>query len=64
MKAKELREMSVEELKAKLEELRKEYLNLRFQKALGQSDRPYNFKRIRQDIARILTVLREKGVKI
>jgi len=64
MKAKELREMSVEELKARLEELKKEYLNLRFQKTLGQSGRSYNFKKIRQDIARVLTVLREKGVKL
>jgi large subunit ribosomal protein L29 len=64
MEAKELREMSVDELKAKLEELRKEYLNRRFQKAISQSGGAYDFKNIRRDIARVLTVLREKGVKL
>jgi len=64
MEAKELREMSVDELKAKLEELRKEYLNRRFQRAIAQSGGVYDFKSIRRDIARVLTVLREKGVKL
>lgn len=64
MEAKELRAMSVDELKAKLEEFRKELLNLRFQKAIAKSGGVYNLKNVRRDIARVLTVLREKGVKL
>ncbi len=64
MEAKELREMSTEELKIKLEELRKEYLNRRFQKAVAKSGVAYDLKSIRKDIARVLTVLREMGIKL
>ncbi len=62
MKAAELRQMTDEELKAKLDELKEELFQLRFQKAAqaGAVDKPHRFRQIRRDIARILTVLRER----
>ncbi len=64
MEAKELREMTADELKRKLEELKKEYLNIRFQSFLGDVRRRSVIIILKKDIARILTVLREKGVKL
>ncbi len=64
LKAKDLRQMSEEELVAKLRELRRELFQLRMDKALAKLEQPHRFKEVRRDIARILTVLREKGVKL
>ncbi len=60
MRPSELREMTVEELKAKEKELRKELFNLRFQKATGEIQNPMRIKAVRKDIARILTIITEK----
>ena len=54
MKMKELREMSVEQLQAKLTELRQELFNLRFQHATAQLEKTASTKK---DIARVLTAL-------
>ncbi len=59
MKAKDFREMSVEELNSKLIELKKELFNLRFQSAVNQLENPMRIKAVKKDIARILTVLKE-----
>ena len=66
MKIEEIRDLSIEELQAKLEELRIELFNLRFQKAKNLLDRPDRIRNIRHDIARIYTILteREKEKKI
>jgi large subunit ribosomal protein L29 len=66
MKIEEIRDLSIEELQAKLEELRIELFNLRFQKAKNLLDRPDRIRNIRHDIARINTILteREKEKKI
>ena len=61
MKAKELREMSVEELNVKLNDLKKDLFNLRFQNATNQLDNPMKIVEVRHDIARIKTVIREKS---
>ncbi len=61
MKAKELREMSVEELNVKLNDLKKDLFNLRFQNATNQLDNPMKIVDVRHDIARIKTVIREKS---
>ena len=61
MKAKELREMSAEQLNAKLGELKEELFNLRFQLAINQLDNPHKITDVRHDIARVMTVLREKN---
>ncbi len=58
--AKELREVPDEELFAQVESLKEELFNLRFQFATGQLDNAMRIKQVRHDIARILTVLRER----
>lgn len=60
-KAKELRGKNAEELEGRLSDLKKEQFNLRFQKASGQLTNTAQFGRIRREIARIKTVLRERG---
>ena len=60
MKAKEIREMSFEELEKKLAELKNELFNLRFQHAINQLDNPHKIADVKKDIARVMTVLREK----
>ena len=60
MKAKEIREMSSEELENKLKELKNELFNLRFQHAINQLDNPHRISDVKKDIARVMTGLREK----
>lgn len=60
MKASELKELSTEELRSKLEDLRQEFFNLKFQNATGQLENPMSLRVIRKDIARVLTVLNEQ----
>ncbi len=60
MKANEIREMSVENLKTRLEELVTERFNLRFRSATESIENPMRFRHIRRDIARLQTILREK----
>ena len=62
MKAAELREMTVEQLNSKLGELKEELFNLRFQLAINQLDNPHKITDVKHDIARVMTVLREKNV--
>ena len=61
MKATELRDMTVEQLNAKLGELKEELFNLRFQLAINQLDKPHQITEVKHDIARVMTVLREKN---
>ena len=61
MKAKEIREMSSEELENKLKELKNELFNLRFQHAINQLDNPHQIAEVKHDIARVMTVLNEKN---
>lgn len=64
MKAKEIRELSAVELERRLDELKTELFNLRFQLATGQLDNPMNIKRVRKDIARVKTIIRERELNI
>ncbi len=59
MKAKEIRELSLAELDAKLSELKKDLFNLRLQHATNQLDNPLRIAHVKHDIARVKTVLRE-----
>ena len=61
MKAAELRSMSVEALENKLKELKAELFNLRFQLEIKQLDNPHKITDVKHDIARVMTVLREKN---
>jgi len=60
MNAKELREMTLEALGKELLERRREQFNLRMQSATGQSVRPDQYGKVRKDIARLKTIMREK----
>ena len=60
MKSAEIRELPDAELLARLESGKEELFNLRFQSATGQLDNPMRIKQVRHDIARLLTVLRER----
>jgi large subunit ribosomal protein L29 len=60
MKIKEIRDLSTEELKKKNQDLLDELFKLRFRQATGQLDSPAVKVKVRRDIARVNTVLREK----
>ncbi len=60
MKAKELRELSIPELKERVAKLREELMNLRFQKAIHRLENPMRIRQVRREIARVLTILKEK----
>lgn len=64
MKAKEIRQMSGNELDARLLESKTELFNLRFQLATGQLDNPLKIKSVRKDIARVKTILKERELGI
>ena len=61
MKASELRQMSTEQLNAKLAELKEELFNLRFQNTINQLDNPHKIADVKKDIARVKTILNEKN---
>ena len=61
MNAKEIRQMTVEELNAKLKELKSELFNLRFQHAVNQLENPHKIADVKRDIARVMTVLNQKN---
>ncbi|MBQ9429706.1 MAG: 50S ribosomal protein L29 [Clostridia bacterium] len=61
MKVTELRDMTADQLQAKLKELKSELFNLRFQHAINQLDNPHKITDVKRDIARVLTVLQEKN---
>jgi len=60
MKTRDLREMTIEELKSKGEELRKELFNVKFQLHTGRLESTAKLPALRKDIARLKTILREK----
>ncbi|AKH21375.1 50S ribosomal protein L29 [Sedimenticola thiotaurini] len=62
MNASELRQKEPSELEGLLLELRKEQFNLRMQQGTGQLSRPSEMRRVRKEIARVKTLLNEKGV--
>ena len=63
-KVREIRDLGHPELIEKLESLKEELFNLRFQLATGQLDNPMRIKQARHEVARILTVLREREIEV
>lgn len=61
MNAAEVRDMTTDELKDRLLQLKREQFNLRFQKASGQLEKTARVREVRKDIARIKTVLGERA---
>lgn len=64
MKAKEIRELTDDELGRKLADLKQELFNLRFQAATGQLDNPMRMKAVKKDIARVKTIMRERELQL
>ena len=60
MKMSEIKNLTCEELGAKLKDAKSELFNLRFQLAINQLTNPMRIRAVKKDIARIQTVLREK----
>ncbi len=63
MKAEKLRDMTGEELELKLRDLKEELFNLRFQNATAQLENPLRIRKVRRDIARVKTVMKEKEIR-
>lgn len=64
MKANQFHEMTSEELKTKFKDLKTELFNLRFRHATGQLENPMVMAACKKDIARVLTVIREREMGI
>lgn len=62
MKAKELRELSSQDLVAKERAFKKELFDLRNLNRVGKVEKPSRFRELRRDIARILTILKEREI--
>lgn len=60
MKPKDIREMTVEQIGQEILKLRREQFNLRMQAATGQGAKPDQHGKVRKDIARLKTILRER----
>ncbi len=60
IKASAMRDMTVDELEVRLTDLREEMFNLRFRNTMKQLDNPLKIRESRREMARLLTVLREK----
>ncbi|MGC8916165.1 MAG: 50S ribosomal protein L29 [Thermoanaerobaculum sp.] len=60
MKAKQLRDQSIEELRRTEAELLEQLFKLRFQRATGQIENPGKIRQVRRDIARVKTILLER----
>jgi large subunit ribosomal protein L29 len=60
VKANEIRELSLDDVRAKIAELTEERFRLRFRSATESIENPMRFRAIRRDIARLNTILREK----
>jgi large subunit ribosomal protein L29 len=60
MKPSELKDLTIDELAQKENELRKELFNLKFQQATGEIENPMRIRLLRKDIARVLTITTEK----
>jgi len=63
VKPKEIRDMDEVELKTKLQSLKEELFNLRFQQSTGQIENPMRIKEVRKNIARLKTIMHERQTK-
>ena len=60
MTSKEIRELSPEEIKTKIREIREQLLQLRLRKQTGQVEKTHELRTLRKDFARLETILNEK----
>ena len=59
-----LRDLPDSELEVKLAEVKEELFNLRFQLVTGQLDNPMRIKQVRRDVARIMTIMRQRELAV
>ncbi|GBD28082.1 50S ribosomal protein L29 [bacterium HR31] len=64
VKARALRELTPEELRRRLDELQQEAFQLRMQIAAGKAQNPSRLREVRRAIARLKTVLAERGIRV
>ena len=62
MKSSEIRELSLEEKLLKVDDLKQELFNLRFQHEVGQLENPQKMKQVKRDIARVKTIIKESAL--
>ena len=60
MKAAEVRELTTDDLRARVQDLDDQLFRLRIQKSMGQLEAPAKVRQVRRDLARMKTILREK----
>ena len=63
MKVNEIRNLTTDEIVAKIKETKEELFNLRFQQATGNLDKPSKIKDLRHTVARLKTVLHERELE-
>ena len=63
MKAKELRNMSIKDLRKKEDELRRQLLKLRIRRKIEGLPNPMEIRKVKKDLARVLTIIREKTAR-
>ncbi|HPE67842.1 MAG TPA: 50S ribosomal protein L29 [Thermotogota bacterium] len=64
MKAKDLRDLTIPELNEKMDQLKRELMNLRFQLALNQLDNANKIQLVKRDIARVKTIITERELSL
>ncbi len=64
MKIQDIRDLSAQELEDKIKDLKEELFNLRFQNATNQLENPMRIVSVKKDIAKVMTVLKEKELGI
>ena len=64
MKINEIRDLSMQEITDKIQDLKEELFNLRFQNAMNQLDNPMRIAAVKKDIAKLKTVLKEQELGI
>ncbi|MES0445275.1 MAG: 50S ribosomal protein L29 [Desulfobacterales bacterium] len=62
MKPSEFRGLSMEEKLRKVDDLKQELFNLRFQHEVGQLENPQKMKQVKRDIARVKTIIKESAL--
>ena len=63
MKASEVRELSADEMRRKVDELEEELFNLKFQLEIGQLENSAKLKQTKRDIARVRTIIRQRELE-
>lgn len=63
--ADKIRELNADEVQLKIRDLREDLFNLRFRNSMRQLDNPLRIRKVRRDLARLMTILREheRGVR-